>query len=281
MMTDTTDEPYETADQSTRSPLSLRGGPAPVSLAELAALKGEALEVVEARVQILITLRKAAIRATSPEDWLLFRAPEEQGGQIVGYLQDVGGQRVRDLYGIEIFDVRPAERVVHSVDSAIFMYVQRASGRCRLTRQTVEDVEGARASGDDFCRGKTGADLDLAVRKATRANLDGRITRQLSGLGSVPVDELSNAWAGTSKRVDMCRHGRGFGSRDARLGAAPVTDPTIPPPICEVCGTTGKYRPAKDGRPAFYGCPRYTSHPDQKWIVNADKWAETSAGSSS
>jgi hypothetical protein len=50
--------------------LALRRPDTPVTLSELAALKGEALEVIEARVQILETLRKAAIRATSPEDWL-------------------------------------------------------------------------------------------------------------------------------------------------------------------------------------------------------------------
>ena len=74
--------------------LTLRRPDIPVTLSELAALKGEALEVVNARVQVLETLRKAAIRMTSPEDWLLFKSPDDQGGQIVGYLQDAVGAGV-------------------------------------------------------------------------------------------------------------------------------------------------------------------------------------------
>ena len=113
----------------------------PVTLSELAALKGEAIEVIAARVQVLETLRRAAIRATSPEDWLLFRAPEEQGGQIVGYLQDCGADRVRDLYGIEIFDISKPEKVVGN-DPAVFHYLISGSGRCKLTRQILEADRG-------------------------------------------------------------------------------------------------------------------------------------------
>jgi hypothetical protein len=34
----------------------------------------------------------------------------------------------------------------------------------------------------------------------------------------------------------------------------------------------GVYRPGKDGRGAFYGCPNYEKHKDKKFIVNADAW---------
>ena len=57
------------------------------------------------------TLRKSSIRATHPEDWVLFKAAEEQGGQVVGYLEDAGCDRVRDLWGIEIFDISRPEKV--------------------------------------------------------------------------------------------------------------------------------------------------------------------------
>jgi hypothetical protein len=92
--------------------LALRRPDTPVTLSELAALKGEALEVIEARVQIIATLRRASIRATSPEDWVLFKAPDDQGGQIVGYLQDAGCDRIRDLWGVEIFNVSQPEKII-------------------------------------------------------------------------------------------------------------------------------------------------------------------------
>ena len=53
---------------------------APTNLNELAGRKGEAVEIIEARVQVVETLRRASIRLTSPADWLLFKAPDDQGG---------------------------------------------------------------------------------------------------------------------------------------------------------------------------------------------------------
>jgi len=261
---DTDTEPSDTA-------LQLRRPDIPVTLSELAALKGEAIEVIEARVLVLETLRKAAIRATSPEDWLLFKSPEEQGGQIVGYLQDCGADRVRDLYGIEVFGISKPEKIVGN-DPAVFHYIVTGSGRCKLTRQVLEEVEGGRSSTDDFCKGKTGADLELAVRKAARANLDGGITRELAGMKSVPIADLEHAWVGTSKKIENCRRGRGFGTRDERLGGASAKAPDVEPPVCPHCGSKGVYRPAKDNRGAFFGCPQYGKHPQQKFIVDADKW---------
>jgi hypothetical protein len=251
--------------------LALRKPETPVTLSELAAMKGEAVEIIEARVLVLETLRKASIRATSPEDWLLFKAPEEQGGQIVGYLQDCGCDRVRDLYGIEIFGISKPEKVVAN-EPGVFHYLITGSGRCKLTRQVVEEMEGGRSSTDDFCKGKTGAELELAVRKAARANLDGNITRELAGMKSVPLDDIKRAWEGTPKLVDHCRKGRGFGTRDERLGGRSEKAPDVDPPVCPHCGTKGAYRPGKDGRGAFYGCPKYQSHSDKKWIVDAAKW---------
>jgi hypothetical protein len=204
-------------DPPTSDALALRRPDHPVTLSEIAAMRGEAVEIIEARVQVIETLRKASIRATSPEDWLLFKSPEEQGGQIVGYLQDAGCDRVRDLWGIEIFNVSKPEKVVGN-DPGVFSYLITGSGRCKLTVQFVEMMEGGRSSTDDFCKGKTGVDLELAVRKAARANLDGGITRELAGMKSVPVGELAEAWTGTKKTIDQCRRGRGFGTRDERLG---------------------------------------------------------------
>lgn len=249
----------------------------PTSINELAALKGEAVEIIEARAQVLATLRTAAIRATSPEDWLLFKAPDEQGAQVVGYLQDCGCDRVRDLYGIEVFNVSSPQKE-SGAEPGIFHYLISGDGRCKITRQTVEAIEGGRSSTDDFCRGKTGIELELLVRKAARANMDGNITRELAGMKSVPVAELQAAWTGTSKKIENCRRGRGFGTASERLGANREADPDVEPPTCPHCQPVNgmpvklKYRHAKGDRQAFYGCPNYEKHPQQKVIVNAAEW---------
>jgi hypothetical protein len=256
--------------------ITLRNPAVPTTLTELAARKGEAIEIVDARAQVLATLRTASIRATSPEDWLLFKAPDDQGGQIVGYLQDAGCDRVRDLWGIEIFGISKPEKVA-GVDAATFHYLVTGSGRCKLTRQTVEEMEGGRSSTDDFVKGRTGIELELLVRKAARANLDGNITRELAGMKSVPVDDLKAAWNGTTKLIERCRLGRGFGSRDERLGARSEKVPDVEPPVCTHCGAKGVYRPAKGNRGAFYGCPNYGKHADKKWTIDADKWVQQQA----
>jgi hypothetical protein len=271
MTTTPIDHPTDEDDAPPLDAITLRRPDVPTTLSELAALKGEAVEVIEARAQVLATLRTAAIRATSPEDWLLFKAPDDQGGQIVGYLQDCGGDRVRDLYGIEIFGISKPEKV-NGTDPQTFHYLISGSGRCKLTRQVVEEMEGGRSSTDDFAKDKTGIELELLVRKAARANLDGNITRELAGMKSVPIDDLKAAWTGTTKLVERCRLGRGFGSRDERLGARSEKVPDVDPPVCPHCGAKGVYRPAKGNRGAFYGCPNYGKHQDKKFIVDAAKW---------
>src|SRR5436190_4817434 len=181
--------------------VSLRRPDTPTTVSELAALAGGAIEIIEARVQVITTLRTASIRAVHPEDWILFKATEEQGAQIVGYLQDAGCDRVRDLWGIEVFGISAPERIA-GAQPGVFHYLISGSGRCKLTQQVVERIEGGRSSTDDFCKGKEGAELELLVRKAARANLDGNITRELAGMKSVPLDEIKAAWTGTSKRVE-------------------------------------------------------------------------------
>jgi hypothetical protein len=261
----------ETEDPVTTT-VALRRPDVPTTINELAALKGEAIEIIQAREQIIATLRSASIRATNPEDWLLFKTPDDLGGQIVGYLQDCGCDRVRDLWGIEVFDVGRPEKVT-GTEPGVFHYLITGSGRCKITRQIVETMEGGRSSTDDFCRDKTGADLELAVRKAARANLDGNITRELSGLKSVPLAEIERAWSGSAKKIEHCRLGRGFGSsRERRGGTVASKEPDVKPPVCGICGAAAKWYPANDRGPAWYGCSEYKKHQDRKWSITEEKW---------
>lgn len=251
--------------------LDLRRPDVPVTLTELAARTNAGVEITDARHRVLDTVRTHGYQLTHPADWVLFKAPEEHGGQVTAYLQDAGCDRVRDLFGIEVFNITRPEKIPGN-EPGQFLYVISGDGRCKLTGQTVEQMEGGRSSTDDFCRDKTGAELELAVRKAARANLDGNITRELAGMKAVPAEELARAWEGSGKKLDACRLGRGFGSRAERLGATAAGAPQVPPPVCGVCGTTAVYRPAANGRGAFYGCPKYQSHRDRKWTKDAEAW---------
>lgn len=217
--------------------LVLQHPAAPATLEQIAALGDGAKEIVRARIQVLQTLRKASIQATSPEDWLLFHAVDRRNGQerTVGYLQDAGCDRVASLWGIEVFGIEKPERIMANDGTAHFMYLIRGSGRCSITGQTVEQMEGGRSSSDDFCKDEKGTALELKVRKAARANLDGNIVRELTGLKSVPLNELQRAWEGTTKDWNRCVKGRGYGSGKPEAVDNGQSVSTGPAPNCPVC----------------------------------------------
>ena len=218
--------------------LDIRHPAAPATLEQISALGDGGNEIVRARVQVLQTLRKASIQATSPEDWLLFHAVDRRTGQerTIGYLQDAGCDRVASLWGIEIFGIEKPERVMANDGTPAFMYLIRGSGRCSITGQTVEQMEGGRSSSDDFCKDEKGTALELKVRKAARANLDGNIVRELTGLKSVAISELQAAWEGSKKHSDNCVKARGFGSaQGAGTVDASKVDTSTPVPDCPTC----------------------------------------------
>lgn len=240
--------------------LELRSPKTPTTINELAVLRGEGVEITQARATIVNSLRRAAISITHPEDWLLFKEPDAPFDTATAYLQDSGADRVRDLYGITIFDVGEPQKVPGNKDGEFF-YIIRGSGYCAVANKYTYNVEGGRSSKDDFCKYQEGPKLDLYVRKAARANLDGSITRELTGLQSVPVSELASVWAGTKKDVSRCREGRGFGTKAERHGAQIQQAEEIPveyQPKCPVHQETMKFIKAgeKNGRPygAFWAC---------------------------
>jgi len=222
----------------TSQAIDLRHPAAPATLEQIAALGDGGNEIVRARIQVLQTLRKASIQATNPEDWLLFHAVDRRTAQerTVAYLQDAGCDRVASLWGIEVFGIGKPEKIIANDGTANFMYLVTGSGRCSITGQTVESVEGGRSSADDFCKDKTGTALELATRKAARANLDGNIVRELTGLKSVPLEQLREAWSVSNKNSDNCVKARGYGSsNDQSNSVGAQVDMSAPVPNCPKC----------------------------------------------
>lgn len=262
----TTPADEQVIDHDVETALALRNPGVPTTLDELASRKNQALEIIEARVAILETARFRAIKMTHPEDWVLFKSPDDR---VTGYLQDSGCERVRPILGISIFDVEPPE-LIRSETGETFAYVVRGRGRSSMTQEEIERVEGIRESTEDFCRGLSGPKLDLRVRQAARANLDGKVVRELAGLSSVPIDALDTAWEGTGKKSEHCRKGRGFGTKQERAGGENPDAPKLVPPKCAVCNATAVYRTSARG--GFYGCPDFKKHESQKWAVDLAVW---------
>jgi len=106
----------------------------------------------------------------------------------------------------------------------------------------------------------TGAALELAVRKAARANLDGSITRELAGLQSVPLEEIMEAYkTDPSKTRARFREGRGFGSQSERSQAGEKAPDAIEAPVCPRCNVDMIFRSGegKNGHYEFWGCPNF------------------------
>ncbi len=263
--------------------VDLRRPAVPVTITDLAEREDEGVAIIEARNTIIRTLRKASIAVTSPTDWILFKSKD---ASVTGYLQDCGADRVRALWGIE---VHPAPSIAPmwgfertEAEDGSFAYTIRGSGVSRVTGETVSDLEGTRLSTEDFVKLDTGIAREVKVKKAARANLDGGIVRELTGLRSVPIQELEDAWQGSWKKTTMCIRGRGFGSGAERAGAQTQEAPHVQPgagPVCGICGAKAKFWPAGTGKTtgkpysAFWSCPgEREQHPDKKWSIQDKDW---------
>jgi hypothetical protein len=252
--------------------LELRRPNVPTTINELAALedkKGTA--IIERRVEIFNTLRVASIRLTFPHDWTLFKTPE---GQVYGFLDDAGCDRIKKLWGIQVHNLgpnpqpRPAAKITG--ENGEFAYRITGDGVCGMTGESVFDMEGVRYSTEPYAQQKPeGIQRDVAVERAARANLDGGIVRELAGVKSVPIEELQAAWGGTWKKIEACNKGRGFGSANERAGGKGKSEvDQVDIPTCPHCQTKLVFRP--NGNPPFWGCSTFEKHRDKKVIINHD-----------
>jgi hypothetical protein len=244
----------------------------PVTINELSALdKKRGMVIVEARTAILEKLREASIQLTMPNDWTLFRTTDDRGTTDTAFLADQGCDRIKKLWQIQIDNIRTYDRIDDN-ETGTYAYRLLGDGFCGATGERVYDVEGIRYSDERYAQEKPeGIQRQVAVRKAARANLDGGITRELTGLKSVPREELDRVWKkdDLGRRSSQCAKGRGFGSKDQRLGRGDEKTAEVDPadvPECGICGVKLVFRPK--GNPPFWGCPSYTKHPKDKVIVN-------------
>lgn len=246
--------------------LDLRRPDVPITLEEIAALGAEESEqIIKARVQIIKTLRSASIRQTHPSDWVLYK--DTNTGRVLAFLEDKGCQRLMDLWGIEITKITAPERH-NAEDGNSYSFNIMGDGFCKLTRRAMVSVEGVRYSTERFATDKPeGLERENAVRKAARANLEGRIVRNLAGLNGVPLEELVTV-SGDKDFEAKASKGRGYGSQAERRGAQGQESNDIPvefQPKCDTCQGPMKFVPAgttQQGKPykAFWSCKASRDH---------------------
>lgn len=254
---------------------AIQRAPLAVTVTDLAALDDKAgLARIEQLGEIINSLRVISLKLTMPTDWVLFKSPD---GAITGFLGDSGCDRIKKLWGIQVENLGKMERIEVEGQSEEFAFRITGDGHSKVTGESVYEMEGIRYSSEPYAQQKPeGVQRIIAVQKAARANLDGGITRELAGLKSIPVEELTKAWEGSWKKWEMCAKGRGFGTGDARTGSGASSEHGIDPqdiPHCDVCQKPLVWR----SKNKFFGCPTYDKHPETKVIVDLAKAKELAA----
>lgn len=184
----------------------------------------------ERRVRLIEQCRIAAIRATAPEDWVLFRGKD---GSTNAMLTAPGAAVVAHYYGIEIYNLRPMRDGVFSPvrteDGDEVSYAAWCDARCNVTGQSVESIEARRSSSEDFVgrgglSGTSALVADADLRAATAQLLKTKAVRILAAMSRVPLRVLEEAWRPVEgKSTSDCRLGSGFGSAKDR-GAGRVAE---------------------------------------------------------
>jgi hypothetical protein len=174
----------------------------------------KALQTMETRVRVLENTRKAAIKGTSPDDWVGFNAD----GNVTFLLTSSGAVKVRKYYGISTYNLRPDTPVLKVDDAGVKTAMIVGDGRCGLTGEETYNVVGLRRAGEHF----TGRGTDEDLLQSARTSLETKIVRILAGMIRVPQADLEEAGIEISK----CRKGAGFGTSSERK-ADKVTEPEV------------------------------------------------------
>jgi hypothetical protein len=191
---------------------------------------------------------------TDPQDWTLFKKPEDQGGLITAFLDDSGCQRIAPLWGIDVTPEgnRDSFHVEQLNVGDDYLITISGDAFCHTTGATIRGIEGCRGSDEDFVKHVTGTRKLSYVRKAAFANLSGGCVRKITGLSSLPLSELERVWKPLGKNWQHCNKGRGFGAAEKRFG----TGETGTEPKCPKCNGPMKLIKPKPGATwqAFWGC---------------------------
>lgn len=147
---------------------------------------------VEQQVEVLRRqaelLRVATVSLTLPTDWV------NMGGQ--GYLRNPGCERVSKAWGIEFDRVRSDDFDRDDLPDGHAVWSVIVSGRCSRTGEAKSEL-GTRSTMSPFYADRwaqAGGPERLLIiydaRKAALTNAYGRLTRALTGMHGIPLEQL-------------------------------------------------------------------------------------------
>ena len=198
-----------------------------------------AVAIITNRINAIQAIWTAAVAATEPGDWTLFKDKE---GTIVGLLRKSGCVKVRKYFGISIINIRPMNERTKAAEVEIY---KSESGRCygqifgdaycSITGETWPDIRGVRSMNEKFI-GRDDNEADFA--ESCRTALENKGVRIAAAMVNVPLDRIAEA-KGMTPAAFMARanRGAGFGTasereaeRAAAASATPAATATPTPP---------------------------------------------------
>lgn len=204
-------------------------------LARLAAMEN-ALEVIERQEAIVTTIRKSALRLTSPADWVRMKGKHEPDEQAFCLLKSSGARKIGpQFYAIALTEVGPVDGqgvlrpIEEKGEDGEVRFTLFGTAHVGLTGETIRGLKGSRSSSEQFIgRGGLETTSPLVARgdlaEACNSLLYTKAVRVGAGMKSVPVRELVDAWKGTDKKVEYITKGSGFGSATDRAASAVASD---------------------------------------------------------
>lgn len=189
-----------------------------------------AAEQAKQRVTALNVLMHAAIGATKPIHWLLFKNPQ---GQIFARFNFSGAQRIATVFGITVTPKGPVKiSTDHGKRRTAEVYGKAHSA---VLNVTFDNIRAYRVEGEDFLgrpaedttrgqgeRAKTVAGVgDNDWIQSTQTALISKGVRLISGLVTVSPEELAEVWDITPEEViEKCTMGMGFSSQERNAANA-------------------------------------------------------------
>ena len=187
-----------------------------VTIDEIALMEPtRAVQVVKSRIEALETIRKAAIAATNPEDWVAFKDRE---GNVNYLLAASGAVKIRKYYGISTYRLRPEQPEISTDNDGRRIASICGDAFCNLTGEVALNVVGSRAADEHF----VGRGTDEDLKQSARTNLETKAVRILAGMKKVPTSELKECGI----NLDKTAKGSGYGTGAERKAGKVIDDET-------------------------------------------------------
>lgn len=187
-------------------------------------LRPDVVDIVERRIEALDKIRIAAIKATHPSQWVLFRDKDKK---ITAYPGSGACVAIGQFYGISVLGASDVKIEVDD-DTKLKSAVITGGAHCALTGQVIPGLRAVRTDKEQFVGRSSGIVGDADLKQSAFTLLQSKAVRILSGLTKVSIDTLAQAFGTTPDDVEQAASkGSGFGTSGDRAKArdAFITEP--------------------------------------------------------